>query len=108
MKNSGKKRRKSRKRERSSNRLNGLTIVIIMLVFTVVIAVQIKDLKSADRVKDVEIAAKQEEYENESERTSELEEQRVYVQTKKYVEEEAKKLGFVYPDEIILKPLPKD
>ena len=79
-----------------------------MLVFTGVIAVQIKDLKSTDKTKDIELAAKEEEYEKESERTSELEEQRVYVQTKKYVEEEAKKIGFVYPDEIILKPLPKD
>ena len=44
------------------------------------------------------------EYEKESERTSELEQQRVYIQTKKYIEEAAKKLGFVYPDEIIFKP----
>ena len=34
----------------------------------------------------------------------ELEERRVYVQTKKYVEEIAKKIGFVYPDEIVYKP----
>ena len=33
-----------------------------------------------------------------------LEERKVYVQTKKYVEEVAKKIGYVYQDEIIYKP----
>ncbi len=37
------------------------------------------------------------------ERTEELEEQRVYVQTDKYIEEVAYSLGYVYPDEIIFK-----
>ena len=37
-------------------------------------------------------------------RTLELEELRVYVKTMKYVEERAKQLGLVYPDEIIYKP----
>lgn len=32
------------------------------------------------------------------------EERKVYVQTKKYVEEVAKQIGFVYPDEVIYKP----
>lgn len=47
-------------------------------------------------------------YEAESKRTSELEKQRVYVQTKQYIEEAAKKIGFVYPDEIVLKPKNED
>ena len=39
----------------------------------------------------------------------ELEEYRVYVQTKQYIEEIAKqKLGLVNPDEILLKPAPKE
>lgn len=38
------------------------------------------------------------------ERTLKLEELRVYVKTMKYVEESAKRLGLVYPDEIIYKP----
>lgn len=40
----------------------------------------------------------------EQQRAEELEERRVYVKTKKYVEEMAKKLGLVYPDEIIYRP----
>ncbi len=34
----------------------------------------------------------------------ELEEQAIYVQTKMYVEEVARDLGLVYPDEVIFKP----
>ena len=41
---------------------------------------------------------------DEEKRTLELEELRVYVKTMKYVEERAKQLGLVYPDEIIYKP----
>ena len=44
----------------------------------------------------------------EQSRAKELEEYRVYVQTKQYVEEVAKqKLGLVKPDEILLKPSQK-
>ena len=47
--------------------------------------------------------------ENEKKRAAELEERRVYVQTKQYIEEVAKqKLGLVKPDEILLKPAPKN
>lgn len=42
--------------------------------------------------------------EEEEKRSLELEELRVYVKTMKYVEERAKQLGLVYPDEIIYKP----
>lgn len=45
----------------------------------------------------------------EKERSKELEEYRVYVQTKQYIEEVAKqKLGLVNPDEILLKPKKKE
>lgn len=79
-----------------------------MAAFVGVFAFQIKDLNETNERRNIELAAKQEEYEKESERTQQLEEQRIYVQTKKHVEEEAKKLGFVYPDEIVLKPAQKE
>lgn len=99
-----KKNRKDKKEiDRSSNRLNGLTIVIIMLVFSGIIAFQIRDLKQVNREKDAQLAVKNEEYEKESERTNQLEDERIRVQTKGYIEEEAKKIGYVYDDEIIFK-----
>jgi len=47
----------------------------------------------------------QRQIDEETERTAEIDERRAYVQTKKYIEEEAReKLGLVYKDEIIFEP----
>lgn len=47
----------------------------------------------------------QSQIESEEQRAEELEEQEIYVQTKKYIEEVAKtKLGLVKPGETLLKP----
>lgn len=59
--------------------------------------------------KDLEYMIKEENLEaqkaKENTRAKELEERRIYVQTKQYIEEVAKeKLGLVNPDEVILKP----
>ena len=42
--------------------------------------------------------------EEQEKRTIELQDLKVYVKTMKYVEERAKELGLVYPNEIIYKP----
>lgn len=55
-----------------------------------------KDNKEIEKLQ--ELIAEQEK------RTQDLENQRVYVKTMKYVEERAKELGLVYPGEIIYKP----
>lgn len=91
-------------RKRKKGKLVTLGISLIVIFFAVVMCVQIKD--SQDELKSL---ARQEEklqaqLEEEQKEAEELEERRVYVQTKKYVEEVAKQIGFVYPDEIIYKP----
>ena len=63
--------------------------------------------------KDLEYQAREEalmaQVAKEENRSKELEEYRIYVQTKQYIEEVAKqKLGLVKPDEILLKPNPKN
>lgn len=103
----GKRRRK--KRDRWGNRLAivGITVVVVSLGVVV-------NLKSASmRKKELEYQAREEtllrQVEKEKSRAEELEEYRVYVQTKQYIEEVAKqKLGLVMPDEILLKPVPKN
>jgi len=68
------------------------------------------NVKSASmRKKDLEYQVREEQLqrqkEKEESRAIELENYRVYVQTKQYIEEVAKqKLGLVMPDEILLKP----
>ncbi|MEW4411352.1 septum formation initiator family protein [Clostridium sp. AN503] len=107
MKVRGKTRRK--KKDRWGNRLAIIGITLVVGSLAVVV-----NLKSTSmRKKDLEYQAKEEalakQVEQEKARANELEEYRVYVQTKQYIEEVAKqKLGLVKPDEILLKPAPKN
>lgn len=103
----GKTRRK--KKDRWSNRLAIIGITLVVLSLAVVV-----NLKSASmRKKDMEYQVKEEalmqQVAQEKSRANELEEHRIYVQTKQYIEEVAKqKLGLVKPDEILLKPSRKN
>lgn len=96
------------RKDRWGNRLAIIGITLVVLSLGVVV-----NLKSASmKKKDLEYQAKEEslmrQVELEEKRAQELEEYRVYVQTKQYIEEVAKqKLGLVKPDEILLKPVPK-
>ena len=98
-----------KRKERWGNRLAiiGITVVVLSLA----LVVNIKNTSMEKKV--MEYQAKEEslirQVENEQKRAAELEERRVYVQTKQYIEEVAKqKLGLVKADEILLKPTPKD
>lgn len=103
MKMSGRTRRK--KKDRWGNRLAIIGITMVVLSLGVVV-----NLKSATmRKKELEYQAREAALElqvaQEKSRANELEEYRIYVQTKQYIEEVAKqKLGLVKPDEILLKP----
>ena len=63
-------------------------------------------LKSMDTLKDLkeEEALLQAQYNEQLEIYESLKEKEVYVHTNAYIEEEARKLGLVYPDEVIFKP----
>ena len=68
-----------------------------------------KENRASLKEKDLAYQIKEEnlakELEEEKERAEKLEEERIYVQTKEYIEKVAKeKLGLVKPDEILLKP----
>ena len=91
--------------KKGQNKINGIAVITVMLIFISIIAMQINQLEDTNAEKAEELKVKQEAYDEENKRTEELESQRVHVQTKKYIEESAKELGFVYPDEIRLKPI---
>ncbi len=84
--------------------MNSLAVIAVAAIFIFILGTQIKNMEQEDK----ELAAKENNlqtvYEQESERTEKLEEEKIFVQTRQYIEEAAKKLGFVYPDEIIFKP----
>lgn len=99
------RRNRRRKSERAGNRMALLGITFV--VFSLAVAINIRG--SSLETKNHEYQVRQEilsrQLEAEKDRAEKLKEKKVYVQTKKYIEQVAKeKLGLVNPDEILLKP----
>lgn len=94
-----------KRKDRSGNRGALIAVTAVVVCLALVLGARMRTLKK-----------KQEEYMQreqeliaqvaaEEDRAQTLEEYRVYVQTKQYIEKVAKeKLGLVNPDEILLKP----
>ena len=99
----GRVRRK--KRENLNNRM--ALIGVTLVVFSLAIAVHLKglDLEQKDLNYRLREESLMKQVEDEKTRAGELEEYRVYGQTKQYVEKVPKeKLGLVNRDEVLLKP----
>lgn len=106
MKNSGKTRRK--RKDRMGNRMALIGITLVVASLAVVVNLKSTSMKKKDQEYQIREEALLKQVEQEEARANELEEYRVYVQTKQYIEEVAKqKLGLVKSDEILLKPVPK-
>jgi len=91
---------------KKKKRKNGLKIiaVAVLVLFGVITysSIELQQEKRALEKKKSELEAQ---LQTEQERSVELEEQRAYMQTVRYIEEIARKvLGLVYPDETILRP----
>lgn len=107
----GSRNRRNKRNFRSGwgNRMALIGITMVVLSLAVVVNIGASSL----REKDLEYEAKEKNLEqtlaDEEERALQLEEYRIYVQTKQYVEKIAKeKLGLVNKDEILLKPADSD
>jgi len=100
----GRRRRKIKLRRR----MNVMIAISIMFLFLGIFSYQITALEKTNKEKTKELSVIKQEYQTEKKRTSELEDKRVFVQTKEYVVQEAKKLGFVFPGEIVFKPEEKN
>ena len=94
-------RRKSRNLN-SKLPLLGITLVVGVLAFAV--GIRSQDLREKEQTYLMREDTLQKEIANEEQRTEDLNEKKVYVKTKQYIEEVARdKLGLVNPDENILK-----
>lgn len=102
---STKSRSRKHRREKWGNRMAMLGLTLVVGSLAVVVGIRGSSLSAKDaeyRVKEARLEAQLAEEER---RAAELEEERVYVQTKQYIEKVAKeKLGLVNSDEILLKP----
>lgn len=96
---------KRRKRDRLGNRMTLLGITFVVISMAVVVNLRGASLKDKELQYQIKEENLEQRLEQEQDRAQQLEEQRIYVQTKQYIEKVAKeKLGLVNPDEILLKP----
>ena len=93
------------RRDKWGNRMTLIGITVVVLSLAVVVNLKSASLKAKDLEYQIREENLQAQKDEEEQRTKDLEERKIYVQTKQYIEEVAKeKLGLVMPDEILLKP----
>lgn len=78
-------------------------IVVVFVVAIVFFGAEILQLRAKNKELEARKERLEELLENENLRKSMLESEEVYIQTKKYIEEKAKAIGYVYPDEVIFR-----
>ena len=82
-------------------------ILVLIVVLVVIAATSVKAMSLHEKSEQLAVTERQMEAQIESEKmkATELENREKYMQTKKFIEDEAKnKLGLVYPDEIVIRP----
>lgn len=92
------------RKKKNESRLGIVGICAVVVAFGVIMFIKTKDVK--EEASDLSKRQQQleQQLEDDEERAGQLEERKIYVKTKKYVEEVAKSLGLVYPDELIYRP----
>ena len=99
------KKNQRKKTEKRSSRLAIIGITVVVASMAVVLNLKVSDLKEKDSYYRQREEVLAEQIEDQEVRAETLEEYRIYVQTKEYIEKIAKeKLGLVNEDEILLKP----
>jgi len=102
---SGQRRKKRRTADRVNNRIAIITVTAVVISMALVVNLRVSSLKKkAEQYREQEQRIT-EQVSAEQDRSKELEQNRIYVQTKQYIEKIAReKLGLVEPGEILLKP----
>lgn len=96
---------RKKKKETLNNRMALVGVTLVVLSLAVIVQTRGVELKRKDLDYQLREEKLIEQVEQEETRAEKLEEYRVYVQTKQYIEKVAKeKLGLVNKDEILLKP----
>ncbi len=92
------------RRRRIQTRKMILSISALALLFCIVIGAQM--IQKYNTLKELKQQEKElnQQYQDELALSEELKEQEAYVKTDDYVEEMARQLGLLYPDEVIFKP----
>lgn len=92
------------RRQRKRNRRGRILVTLMSAILVSIFVVRIVELQSKNAAYEKQLAYLQEEYDEQVDRKSKLEEKEKYMQTKKFVEDYAKeKLGLIYPNEVVFK-----
>ncbi|MBR2190341.1 MAG: septum formation initiator family protein [Eubacterium sp.] len=91
-------------KRKKANRKMFVAIAVVMSVFLIIMGIQIfQKFSTLNKLKSQEAQLK-DEYKKELQLSKESKEKKKFVQTDEYVEDMARKLGLLYPDEVILQP----
>ena len=91
-------------KKKKSHKAAMVTIFIVVAFFCGTLSISNRNKQKQLDEDEKEIARLEEEIEVQEKRTLDLNDLKVYVKTMRYVEDKAKELGLVYPNEIIFKP----
>lgn len=95
----------AKKRKKRVNQFGVIAICMVLVVFTCVLSVKTVQLQEKQKQYDTRIQVLERQISEEEQYAAQLEEERIYVQTKQYVEKIAReKLGLVNADELLVKP----
>ncbi len=93
-----------KKKRRVVNRRMIIGIAVVLLLFCIIMGIQLfQKFSTLSKLKNQEVQLNKE-YKRELQISKELKEKKKFVQTDEYVEDMARKLGLLYPDEVILQP----
>jgi len=93
-----------RKRNKKQNRLGVLAISFVATILVVVFGVQTWKLEQKDRLYEERLEQLRQEIAEEEAKGKELEAQQIYMKTKQYIEEMARrKFGLIKPGELLIK-----
>lgn len=93
-----------RARSRRRNGTGAVSVLVIVLAFLSIMAIQIGRLREKDAAYAAQEHELQKQYEQETERAEDINELAAYMKSNEYIEDVAKsKLGLAYENEIIFK-----
>ena len=96
---------KEKKRKKRTRNREVMIISLVVIALVVALAIHTKTLQKKDDMLAAREAVLQEQMEEESERSEELEEKSIFVQTREFIEQIAReRLGLVSPDDTVIRP----
>ena len=96
--------RRSKSKRRNDNRFMIALIIIVVSIVSSVFVININSSRKKLAELNEQKQKLQAEYDRQLKLAEELEKKKVYVKTNAYIEEQARKLGLIYPNEVIFKP----